>query len=144
MKTFKDNAGRTWTVSVDVDAIRRVRTALKVNLTSTDFGAVLEQILSDPVLLCDVPSSASQADQQVSDEDFGRAMAGTTPEHAQGRWRTRTPEPATGRGFMMISRRLAENRDVAEQARRDREGDGERGRFCWLWKLAGSRRRSGR
>ena len=87
MKTFKDNAGRTWTVSVDVDAIRRVRTALKVNLTSTDFGAVLEQILSDPVLLCDVlyVICKPEADRQkVSDEDFGRAMAGDAIEHATG------------------------------------------------------------
>jgi len=85
MKTFKDNAGRTWSVSVDVDAIRRVRTALKVNLTSTDFAAVLEQLLSDPVLLCDVlyVIVKPEADRQkVSDEDFGRSMAGDAIEHA--------------------------------------------------------------
>jgi hypothetical protein len=32
MKTFKDNTGRTWTVSANVDAIKRVRSALEGNL----------------------------------------------------------------------------------------------------------------
>ena len=85
MKTFKDNAGRTWTVQVDVSAIRRVRTALKVNLTSADFASVLEKVLSDPVLLCDVlyVIVKPEADAKgVSDEDFGRAMAGDSIEHA--------------------------------------------------------------
>ena len=83
MRAFKDNAGRSWTVQIDVDAIRRVRTALKVNLVSTDFAQVLEQLLSDPVLLCDVLYVVCrlEADKQnVSDVDFGRAMAGDAIE----------------------------------------------------------------
>jgi len=84
MRTFKDNAGRTWSVSVDCDAIRRVRSALKVNLVSTEFAKVLEQLLADPVLLCDVlyvickPESEKQ---NVTDVDFCRAMAGDSIEH---------------------------------------------------------------
>jgi hypothetical protein len=79
MRTFKDNAGRTWTVSVDCDALKRVRTLLNVNLISTEFVKVLEQLLSDPVLLCDVLYVVCKPEaekQSVSDVDFGRAMAG--------------------------------------------------------------------
>ena len=85
MKTFKDNAGRTWTVSVNVDAIKRVRSALDVDLMAAVEGELLEQLSSDPVLLCDViyVVCKPEADaQQVSDEDFGRAMAGDAIEHA--------------------------------------------------------------
>ena len=32
MKTFVDNAGRTWTVQINVEAIKRVRELLSVNL----------------------------------------------------------------------------------------------------------------
>lgn len=131
MKTFKDNAGRTWTVSVDVDAIRRVRTALKVNLTSTDFGAVLEQILSDPVLLCDVlyVICKPEADRQkVSDEDFGRAMAGDAIEHATGALLEElgnfTPNP---RDRARVQRILAAMWKLAEKTRdvADRKLDSE-------------------
>ena len=85
MKTFKDNAGRTWTVGVDVAAIKRVRSLLDVDLMGAVEGKLLERLVSDPVLLCDViycvckPEADSRG---VSDEDFGRAMAGDAIEHA--------------------------------------------------------------
>jgi hypothetical protein len=79
MKTFCDNAGRTWTVQINVDAVRRVRDLVKVNLLEVIEGKLLERLISDPMLLCDViycvcqPEADSKA---ISDEDFGRAMAG--------------------------------------------------------------------
>jgi len=85
VKTFKDNAGRTWTVCVNVDAIKRVRTELDVNLMEAVEGDLLERLSTDPVLLCDViyVVCRPEADaQQISDEDFGRAMAGDAIEHA--------------------------------------------------------------
>jgi hypothetical protein len=85
MKTFNDNAGRTWTVAINVAAIKRVRTALDVNLMEAVEGDLLERLSSDPVLLCDViyVVCKPEADtRNVSDEDFGRAMAGDAIEHA--------------------------------------------------------------
>jgi len=85
MKTFKDNAGRTWTVSVNVDAIKRVRSALDVNLMEAVEGDLLERLANDPVLLCDVIYIVCRPEAEarsVSDEDFGRAMAGDAIEHA--------------------------------------------------------------
>ena len=85
MKTFKDNAGRTWTLGIDVAAIKRVRSLLDVDLMSAVEGKLLERLVSDPVLLCDViycvckPEADSNG---VSDEEFGRAMAGDAVDHA--------------------------------------------------------------
>ncbi|MBM4369840.1 MAG: hypothetical protein FJ102_26760 [Deltaproteobacteria bacterium] len=87
MRTFKDNGGREWTVEINVAALKRVR-----GLTGTDLmqvvegsGGLIERLIKDPVLLCDVVYAVckTEADQRsVSDEDFGRAMAGDAIEHA--------------------------------------------------------------
>lgn len=85
MKTFRDNAGRTWTVSINVDAIRRVRSELGVNLMEAVEGGLLERLACDPVLLCDVLYVVCRPEAEarsVADEDFGRAMAGDAIEHA--------------------------------------------------------------
>jgi len=85
MKTFTDNAGRTWTVTVNVDAIKRVKSLLAVNLLEAVEGKLLEKLISDPVLLCDILYCLCkpQADAAgVKDEDFGRAMAGDAIEAA--------------------------------------------------------------
>lgn len=121
MKTFKDNAGRTWTVSVDVSAIRRVRTALGVNLTSADFAEVLQKILADPVLLCDVlyVVAKPEADRAgITDEEFGRAMAGDAIEVATQAFLEElanfTPNP---RDRARVKRVLSAMWDLAEKAR---------------------------
>lgn len=85
MRTFKDNAGRTWTVSITVDAIKRVRGLLDVDLLEVVGGKLIDQLISDPVLLCDIVYAVCkpEADAQgISDEDFGKAMAGDAIEHA--------------------------------------------------------------
>ena len=85
MKTFKDNADRTWTVTVNVDAIKRVRSLLDVDLMEAVEGRLLERLVGDPVLLCDVIYCVCKEDadaRQISDEDFGRAMGGDAIELA--------------------------------------------------------------
>lgn len=79
MRTFKDNAGRTWTVTVNVDAVKRVRSLLDVNLLEVVDGKLIERLAADPVLLCDVLYALVKPDadaKQVTDQDFGRGMAG--------------------------------------------------------------------
>jgi hypothetical protein len=79
MKTFTDNAGRTWTVQINVDAIKRVRELVQINLLEVIEGALLERLASDPVLLCDCVYALCkpQADaQSIGDAEFGRAMGG--------------------------------------------------------------------
>lgn len=77
MRTFQDSAGRTWTIAVTVDAVKRVRDLLKEDLL--DIERTLPRLLIDPILLCDVVYCVCkpQADaEKVSDVDFARAMAG--------------------------------------------------------------------
>ena len=93
MKSFTDNTGRTWTLAVNVGTIKRVRALCDVNLANIitiDSGTtpkvdLLERLGSDPVLLVDVLYAAikPEADAKgVTDEDFGRAMAGDAIEMA--------------------------------------------------------------
>jgi len=85
MKTFQDNAGRTWTVSITVDAIKRVRGLLEVDLLEVVGGKLIDRLITDPVLLCDIVYAVCKPEadaQSVSDEEFGRAMAGDAIEHA--------------------------------------------------------------
>lgn len=81
MHTFRDNAGRTWTVAINVTAIKRVRGMLGIDLfTLIDDGfKPLNKLLSDPVQLADVLYCLckDEADaRQITDEEFGRGLAG--------------------------------------------------------------------
>jgi hypothetical protein len=85
MKTFNDNAARSWTVQINVDAIRRVRDLASVNLLEVIEGKLIERLVSDPILLCDViyVVCKPEADaREISDADFGRAMAGDAIDSA--------------------------------------------------------------
>ena len=93
MRTFKDNADRTWTVSVNVDTVRRIRSMAGVDLmemVGTDSAGtangvepprrpLLERFIRDPILLCDVLYVAckDEADaRKITDADFGRGLYG--------------------------------------------------------------------
>lgn len=87
MRTFQDNAGRTWTVTVNVDGIKRVRSLLQVNLLDVldDGCKLLADLHDDPVLLVDVLFCLCKPEadaQQLSDEEFGRSMSGDALLHA--------------------------------------------------------------
>ncbi len=85
MKTFNDNAGRTWTITVNVGAIKRVKSLLSVNLMDAVEGKLLERLISDPILLCDVIYAVCKPEadaKEISDEDFGRSMAGDAIDFA--------------------------------------------------------------
>ena len=88
MKTFTDNTGRTWTLSVTVGTIKRVRALCGVdlaNIIKTPNVGLLERLASDPVLLVDVLFAVCkpEADTKgITDEEFGRAMAGDAIELA--------------------------------------------------------------
>ena len=93
MKSFTDNLGRTWTLVVNVAAIKRVRALCGVDLNAiveidkenNPTAELLERLSSDPVLLVDVLYAVCkpECDQKnISDEDFGAAMAGDAIEQA--------------------------------------------------------------
>lgn len=85
MKTFTDNAARAWTIQVNVDALKRVKSLLDVDLMEAVDGKLLQRMLDEPILLCDIIYALCkpQADAAgVKDEDFGRAMAGDAIDNA--------------------------------------------------------------
>ena len=85
MKTFTDNAARAWTIQVNVDALKRVKSLLEVDLMEAVDGKLLQRMLDEPILLCDIIYALCkpQADAAgVTDEDFGRAMAGDAIDNA--------------------------------------------------------------
>jgi len=87
MRQFKDNAGRTWAVDINVAALKRVRGLTGVDLMQVIEGTLIEKFIRDPVLLCDVVYAVCKPEAdaaKVSDEEFGKAMAGDAIEAATG------------------------------------------------------------
>jgi len=87
MHSFTDNAGRSWTIEINVSTIKRVRGLAGVDLLEVLDGSLIERLVRDPVLLCDVvfavcKPQADASQPPVSDEEFGTAMAGDPIEHA--------------------------------------------------------------
>lgn len=81
MHSFQDNAGRTWVIAINVAVVKRVRALVNVDLYKLidDGFKPLAALVADPVQLADVLYCLckDEADaKQVSDEDFGRALAG--------------------------------------------------------------------
>lgn len=87
MRTFTDNNGRIWTVVVNVAAIKRVRAICGIDINSiVEIGEdgkpntdLLQRLEGDPVLLVDTLYAVCKPEcdtKNVTDEDFGAAMAG--------------------------------------------------------------------
>lgn len=93
MRCFKDNAGRTWTVALNVLQVKRIRARLGIDLANVialdGEGGVkvdlIDRIAGDPCLLADVLWTCAEAEARaagVTEEDFGRALAGDAIEEA--------------------------------------------------------------
>ena len=85
MKTFTDNAKRQWNISVTIDAVKRVKSLLDVDLMEAATGKLIQELSDNPVLLCDVIYCIvkPQADEKnITDEEFGKAMAGDAIDQA--------------------------------------------------------------
>lgn len=79
MKTFKDNNGKKWDISLTFDSAKRVRDLLGINLLAPEDGdpPLLTRLGTDELLLCDVIYCLikPQADEAgITDEMFGRAL----------------------------------------------------------------------
>jgi len=85
MRSFKDNQERQWSVEINVTAIKRVRGLTGEDLMQVIEGTLIEKLIRDPVLLCDVVYAICKPEadsRSVSDEEFGKAMAGDAIEAA--------------------------------------------------------------
>jgi len=79
MKTFIDNAGRTWTVVITVDVIKSVRESVDVDLMKVIEDGLLGRLFDDPIFLCDVMYGVCKAEAEaksISRTDFDKAMYG--------------------------------------------------------------------
>ena len=81
MRRFTDSDSRVWELNINVAAVKRVRGCLGIDLYSLvdDGFRTLSKLIADPVTLADVLFCLcqNQAERRhVSDEDFGRALAG--------------------------------------------------------------------
>ena len=80
MRTFADNAGRTWQVAVSVTGIEEVKAEADVDLLElVEGGPLLERLMRNPVVLCRVLYALCKGQMEakgVSAEEFGRGMAG--------------------------------------------------------------------
>ena len=85
MASFDDSENRSWTLRIDVNAIRRVRDALGVDLPDLAGGPLLGRVAGDPVLLVDilyVLCRGQAEDRSVEAEAFGAAMVGDAIDRA--------------------------------------------------------------
>ena len=85
MARFTDNEKREWVVSLDVTTLKRVKQAVDVDLNDMLDNRLIERLIADPVLLCDVLYVVCQQQAEASsvdDESFGRALAGDALDHA--------------------------------------------------------------
>lgn len=93
MKSFNDNLGRTWCITVNVATIKRVRAIANIDINSIveigDDGkpdiSLLQRLSTDPVLLVDTLYAICKPEcdtKNITDEDFGASMAGDAIEHA--------------------------------------------------------------
>ena len=87
MPKFTDRTGRVWIVELDVATLNRIRAKLEVDLYSAldDEFSGLRSLLEDLPKLVDVLYLACEREakeKNVSDEDFGRSLAGDALEDA--------------------------------------------------------------
>ena len=139
MKSFTDSLGRAWTLVVNVATIKRVRALCGVDLNSIvevedgkPSAKLLERLSGDPVLLADVLYAVCkpECDQRnVSDEDFGAAMAGDAVAQATDALLDETVDffPAAKRDA--FRRILSASRRFGEAARRRLEAAMADGKF---------------
>jgi len=86
MRVFKDSSGREWTIALNIGAIKRVRDLMKLNGETVDLLSPFSgdpplstRLFLDLCLLVDVLYCICRPqcqERNVSDEDFGAAIAG--------------------------------------------------------------------
>ena len=93
MRTFKDCEGRTWSIALNVHQMKRIRAHLGidlVNVIALDADGkvkvdLVDRIANDPCLLVDILWVCVEDEAKaagVTDEEFGRSLAGESIEEA--------------------------------------------------------------
>jgi hypothetical protein len=121
MRVFRDSSGVEWAITINVTAIKRCRQLIHVDLLGLldEKFEGISKLMADPVQLVDVIYVLCRDEAQqrnVTDEDFGRAMAGDALERAADAFITELadffPEP---RRRAAIKRAFAAGRSLTDQ-----------------------------
>jgi len=121
MKTFVDTAGRSWSIQLTIDSVKRVRGLLGVNLLDLVSGEppLLTRFGTDIVLLCDVifVLVKPQADAaEITDEQFGIALGGEAILGAQSAFYDELISFFQGLGRKDVIRAIAAQRNLIDKA----------------------------
>jgi len=79
MKTFVDATGKTWTVTINTNAIKRAKETSGVSLVDIVNGDLYGRLLLDPVLVCDIAYGVCKPEadgRKFTREDFNAALVG--------------------------------------------------------------------
>jgi len=79
MKTFTDATGKTWTVTINTNAIKRAKDTAGVYIVDVVNGDLYERLLLDPVLVCDVAYGVCKPEadaRKFTREDFNAVLVG--------------------------------------------------------------------
>lgn len=114
---FRDKTGRTWALELNAPLIRKIQQTLGVNLVDLKADPI-GQIETDPLLFVDVLWMIVEADAgDVTDEEFGRALAGEAVIDAAGEAMAEAIVNFSPSGKRSLIRSLREqNRKVQDQA----------------------------
>lgn len=83
MKTFKDTAGRTWSLSLTIGSAKKIRDLLEIDLFGDDISTIVTDLASDPVRLAGVLwvlVADEAAAKDISEDDFFGAFSGDVIE----------------------------------------------------------------
>jgi hypothetical protein len=123
MKPFTDSQGRTWNVTINVSAIKRVRDVLAVDLLDVANGDLLSRLADDPCVLVDVLYVLCKPDADakgVTDEDFGRGMVGGALDEASSALMKELldffPSALRARALAKMVRKMGEQQAAATEA----------------------------
>ena len=79
MKTFVDATGKTWTVTINTNAIKRAKDTAGVYIVDVVNGDLYARLLLDPVLVCDVAYGVCKPEadgRKFTREDFNAVLVG--------------------------------------------------------------------
>jgi hypothetical protein len=85
MRSFKDSQGREWRIEINISAIKKLRDVFKVDLLKVTSSKETLAFITDPIQVIDmiyILCEQQCKEAGVSEEDFGRAMAGDVLDNA--------------------------------------------------------------
>ena len=85
MLSFDDAAGRTWSLAITINQVKKVRDKCDVDLVGDELGETLQKLGADPVALCDVLYTICEDQIEtagLTPEQFGEGRAGDSIDAA--------------------------------------------------------------